>query len=103
MQASNRTSKPAAKRAAPRRGVCSPQPDSCGQPHEPPVSAEPQADERVLAEPPTADGLAVTVRLIPLPDHESNPLRARQLAVIVDLLRRAAETQAGGPNDSHPG
>jgi hypothetical protein len=42
-----------------------------------------------LVEPPTADGLAVTVRIIPLPEAESNPLRARQLAVIVDLLRRA--------------
>jgi hypothetical protein len=43
----------------------------------------------VLSEPPTADGLTVTVRVIPLPEVESNPLRARQLAVIVGLLRRA--------------
>jgi hypothetical protein len=45
--------------------------------------------ERVLVEPATADGLKVTVRLIAIPEAESNPLRARQLAVIVDLLRRA--------------
>jgi hypothetical protein len=99
MQASNRTPRPAAKRAARKRGApCPPQPLSCGQEHEPPITAEPRGDERVLAEPPTADGLAVTVRVIPLPDHESNPLRARQLAVIVDLLRRAAETQAERAN-----
>jgi hypothetical protein len=39
-----------------------------------------------LVEPPTTDGLMVTVRLIPMPEAESKPLRARQLAVIVDLL-----------------
>jgi hypothetical protein len=48
-----------------------------------------QGSERVLVEPPIADGLAVTVRIVPLSEAESNPLRARQLAVIVDLLRRA--------------
>jgi hypothetical protein len=35
-------------------------------------------------------GLKVKIRVVPLPDSESNPLRARQLAVIVSLLRRAA-------------
>jgi hypothetical protein len=101
MQASNRTSKPPVKRPERTRGACSPQPGSCDRAHESLVSAEPQTDERVLAEPPTADGLKVTVRVIPLPESESNPLRARQFAVIVDLLRRAVETQAEELNDSH--
>lgn len=52
------------------------------------------ANTTELPEPPTADGLAVTVRVVPLPDHESNPLRARQLAVILDLLRSAASEAA---------
>lgn len=55
-----------------------------------PVSQQSADGEQVLVEPPTADSLMVTVRVIPLPDPETNPLRARQLAVIVDLLRRAA-------------
>jgi hypothetical protein len=38
----------------------------------------------------SSDGLKVTIKVIRLPDPESNPLRARQLAVIVNLLRRAA-------------
>jgi hypothetical protein len=46
-------------------------------------------DECVLVEPATADGLEVRVRLIAIPEAESNPLRARQLGVIVDLLRCA--------------
>lgn len=54
--------------------------------------------ERVLVEPAIADGLKVTVRLIAIPEAESNPLRARQLAVIVDLLRRAtAEAEQKKP------
>ena len=52
--------------------------------------SHPTSNTTELLEPPTADGLAVTVRVVPLPDHDSNPLRARQLAVIVDLLRCAA-------------
>lgn len=98
MRASKRTSKPAAKHAPRKRGACSPHLAS----REPPTSAKPQTSDAVLVEPPTADGVAVTVRVIPLPDHESNPLRARQLAVIVDLLRRAAEMTAGGVDDRYP-
>jgi hypothetical protein len=45
-------------------------------------------------EPSVSDGLKVTTRIIPLPDPESNPLRARQLAVIVDLLQCAASEAA---------
>lgn len=90
MKASNRTRTPTAQRPARKRGDCPPQPSRRRAAPEPPVSEQPAASEQVLAEPPTTDGLAVTVRVIPLPDHESNPLRARQLAVIVDLLRRAA-------------
>ncbi|MGH2904716.1 MAG: hypothetical protein ACRDK7_14200 [Solirubrobacteraceae bacterium] len=90
MKASNRTSTPTAQRPARKRGDCSPQRGRSRQAHEPPGCGEPESRERVPAGPPAADGLALTVRVVPLPDHERNPLRARQLAVIVDLLRRAA-------------
>jgi hypothetical protein len=40
--------------------------------------------------PDSSDGLKLIVKVIPLPDPDSNPLRAQQLAVIVKLLRRAA-------------
>jgi hypothetical protein len=50
--------------------------------------------ERVLIGPLTADGLKVAVRVIPLPEAESDSLRARQLTVIVDLLRRATARSA---------
>lgn len=76
MTASNRPRTPVTRKPIPRRPTCLP-------------ARRQRGDERVLVEPPTVDGLAVTVRLIPLADGESNPLRARQLAVIVDLLRRA--------------
>lgn len=76
MTASNRPRTSVARKPIPRRPTCLP-------------ARCPRDGERVLVEPPTADGLAVTVRLIPLAEGESNPLRARQLAVIVDLLRRA--------------
>jgi hypothetical protein len=39
--------------------------------------------------------LQVTIRVAPLADPESNPLRAQQLTVIVNLLRRAATEAAG--------
>jgi hypothetical protein len=42
------------------------------------------------------EGLTVTIRAIPLPNSETNPLRALQLAVIVGLLRRAAAEVAEG-------
>jgi hypothetical protein len=77
MTGSRRTRTPTPRRQAPRRPACVP------------ATHRPLDDERVFAEPPTADGLKVTVRVIPLPESESNPLRARQLAVIVELLRRA--------------
>jgi hypothetical protein len=60
-----------------------------------PNAPAPPGEEQVLSEPPTADGLSVTVRVIPLSDHESSPLRARQLAVIVDLLRSATQQKRG--------
>lgn len=76
MTASNRPRTPIARPQVPRRPSC--------------VPARHSRDaEHVLVEPPTADGLRVTVRVIPLPESASNPLRARQLAVTVDLLRRA--------------
>ncbi len=55
------------------------------------------------AEPRPAEGLKVTIRVIPLPDSDANPLRARQLAVIVNLLRRAAAEageQVTSPDDA---
>jgi hypothetical protein len=61
-----------------------------------PNAPAPPGGEQVLSEPPTADGLSVTVRVVPLSDHESSPLRARQLAVIVDLLRSAAQQKQRG-------
>ncbi len=76
MTASNRPRTPVARKPVARRPACVP-------------ARRPRDGERVLVEPTTADGLAVTVRIIPLAEGESNPLRARQLAVIVDLLRRA--------------
>ena len=62
--------------------------------------SHPTADTTELLEPPTADGLTVTVHVVPLPDHKINPLRARQLAVIVDLLRCAASE--GAERDAAP-
>jgi hypothetical protein len=62
--------------------------------------SHPTANTTEMHEPPTADGLTVTVRVVPLPDHESNPLRARQLAVIVDLLRCTASE--GAERDAAP-
>lgn len=76
MTASNRPRTPVARQQVPRRPACVP-------------AGHSRDGKGALVEPPTADGLAVTVRIIPLPEAESNPLRARQLAVIVDLLRRA--------------
>lgn len=76
MTASSRPRTPVARKPVTRRPACVPADRS-------------RSGERVLIEPPTADGLTVTVRVIPLAVAESNPLRARQLAVIVDLLRRA--------------
>ena len=81
MTASNRARRPIARRQVPRRPACLPAAS--------PTPRAPRDSARVLVEPPTTDGLMVTVRLIPMPEAESNPLRARQLAVIVDLLRRA--------------
>jgi hypothetical protein len=87
MDASNRPRRPAPRRSR-RRPDCSPPtsrrravaigPACCPGPAEPSVSGS----------------LKVTIQVIPLPDPESNPLRARQLAVIVDLLRRAASEAA---------
>ena len=80
MEASNRTRKqPAASRPS-RRSDCQRDPAA--------PSSETQADPRPPEE------LTVAIRATPLPDPETNPLRARQLAVIVNLLRRAAAQAA---------
>lgn len=98
MDASNRLRRQTAPRCSRRRPDCSPLasrrravargPACCPGPAEPSVSG----------------GLKVTIRIIPLPDSESNPLRARQLAVIVNLLRRAAgegaEQHTASPEDA---
>jgi hypothetical protein len=76
MDASNRVRKQPAGRGAPRRPDCSP-PRVGG-------TADPRPEE----------GLTVAIRATPLPDPQTNPLRARQLAVIVNLLRRAAAEAA---------
>lgn len=84
MDASNRPRRQTTPRRSRRRPDCSP-----------PASrrrAAARGPARCLgpAEPSVSGGLKVTIRVVPLPDPESNPLRARQLAVIVSLLRRAA-------------
>jgi hypothetical protein len=76
MDASNRARKRPTARRAPRRPGCSP----------------PRGDRASGAQ--EAEGLTVTIRAIPLPNPDTNPLRAQQLAVIVDLLRRAAAQAA---------
>ncbi len=85
MDASNRRARkqPTARRA-PRRPDCSP----------PRVAG--------TADPRLAEELTVTIRATPLPNPETNPLRAQQLAVIVDLLRRAA-AEAAGKDAASPG
>jgi hypothetical protein len=55
---------------------------------QPPSSRD--GERAAPADPASTDGLKVTIRVIPLSEAESNPLRAQQLAVIVNLLRRAA-------------
>jgi hypothetical protein len=76
MDASNASRRQLAARSAPRRPGCS----------------TPRSTRK--AERRSAQGLTVTIRAIPLPDPQTNPLRARQLAVIVDLLRSAAAEAA---------
>lgn len=89
MDASNRARKPP-RQTARRQADCSPRAISRRAAPGPSVSrAGPPAES------PRSGGLKVTIRVIPLKDPESNPLRARQLAVIVDLLRRAAAEAAG--------
>lgn len=78
MDASNRPRRQTAPRRSRRRPDCSP------------PGNRRRAVARGPAEPSVSGGLTVTIRIIPLQDPESNPLRARQLAVIVNLLRRAA-------------
>lgn len=76
MQASNRARKQRTARGASRCPECS----------SPRVGGP--------ADPRPPEELTVAIRATPLPDPETNPLRARQLAVIVDLLRRAAAEAA---------
>lgn len=86
MTASNRPRTPVARQRGPRRPACVPA-----------SSAQPSGSrdgERVPADPASTDGLKVTIRVIPLSEAESNPLRAQQLGVIVNLLRRAAAEAA---------
>jgi hypothetical protein len=87
MAASNRTRPVSAARGTSRRPACSPPAST--------PATQPPAEASLDAEGPRASGgLQVTIRVIPLPDPESNPLRARQLVVIVNLLRRAAAEAA---------
>jgi hypothetical protein len=76
MTASNRPRTPVARQRVPRRPACVPA-----------SSAQPPG-------PRDGNGLKVTIRVIPLSEAESNPLRAQQLGVIVNLLRRAAAEAA---------
>jgi len=92
MATSNRTRKaPAPGRRAQRRPACVPAATTCTTPN--PAGSEPSR------KPPSSGGLKVTIRVTSLPDPESNPLRAQQLAVIVNLLRRAATEAAGRVSD----
>jgi len=84
MDTSNRARKQPTARRAPRRPDCSP----------------PRGDRATDAR--AAEELTVTIRAIPLPNADTNPLRAQQLAVIVDLLRRAA-AEAAGKDAASPG
>jgi hypothetical protein len=88
MEPSNRPRKQPTARGASRRPDCS----------SPPVGGP--------ADPRPPEELTVAIRAVPLPDPETNPLRARQLGVIVDLLRRAAAAAAGkdaaSPGSSSP-
>ncbi len=85
MEASNRARKQATARGASRRPDClSPR---VGGP------ADPRPPEQ----------LTVTIHAVPLPDPQTNPLRARQLAVIVDLLRSAAAEAAARPDTASTG
>lgn len=86
MTASNRVRKPIASRQVSRRPACLPASSA-----ESPGS---RGGKRALVEPASTNGLKVTIRVIPLSEPESNPLRAQQLAVIVALLRRAAAEAA---------
>jgi hypothetical protein len=87
MDAATRTRKtPATGRRAPRRPACSTAASTRATP-------SPTSSDRAH-ESSSSDGLKVTIKVIQLPDSESNPLRARQLAVIVSLLRRAAAEAA---------
>jgi hypothetical protein len=86
MTASNRPRTPVARQRVPRRPACVPASSA-----QLPGSRD---GERALADPASTDGLKVTIRVIPLSEAESNPLRAQQLAVIVALLRRAATEAA---------
>lgn len=45
--------------------------------------------------------LHLEVTIVPMPEPESNPLRARQLAVIVKLLQRAAAEASGNGRHEH--
>jgi hypothetical protein len=66
-----------------------------------PNAPAPPGGEQVLSEPPTADGLSVTVRVVPLSDHESSPLRttARGDRGLV-AQRRTAKAARGGANEA---
>jgi hypothetical protein len=101
MESSKRSRKQPAVRGAPRRPNC-----SRGSSGTQAAQRRPAADTDTIAEPQQADrGLALTVTVVPLESPATNPLRARQLAVIVELLQQAAAeaTAQNGPTRDDPG
>jgi hypothetical protein len=101
MDASNRARKQPAGRGAPRRPNC-----SRGSSRAQAAQSRLAAGTDTIAEPRQADGgLALTVTVVPLESPATNPLRAQQLAVIVELLQQAAAeaTAQNGPTRDDPG
>jgi hypothetical protein len=92
MDASNRASQQPAPRYARRRADCSP----AGS--RPPRSRGSTNCGRQAAEP-----LTVIFRVVPLEGPDAEKIRARQLAVIVRLLRRAIEAQTTETDARTPG
>jgi hypothetical protein len=80
MPSANRARKPSATRQ--RRASCIPGESATRRPF---------GSDRAEA----GGGLKVTIRVVPLKDPELSHLRARQFAVIVDLLQRATAEAAG--------
>lgn len=85
MAASNPTRNRQAKAPPRRRRGCSAHAGNREGAHAPRLSSRraPAANQR-------SDRIDVTITVTPLENHETNPLRAQQLAVIVELLQCAA-------------